>query len=211
MNEVFRQILAGLIAAISLAVMAVWLNYEFWFNLIISGAIGLGAYFTIPGRKDPHEIEVAPGVTQAQLDAAAALTDDYAAKFSRLAAQGLDPELRSMVQNISETLKRISINFAEDPRDLKNAAFFLENYMVRSYKVISRYVRLAGVASRDGAAPALSEVKETIRNIDAGVTEFYDKCLENDFIDLEVEAETLQTLIDFEMPGATINDERSSP
>lgn len=201
MNEINRQIISGMIGAIALAVLAMSTDYVFWFSLSISAAIGLGTYFTIPAKKDPDEVDLAPGVTQADLNAATALMGDYIRKFEDINARAADPDLRRSIGEMIEMLKKIRKNFQDDPRDLaiSSAPQFLDQYLVRSYDIVAQYVRLSSMALDDRRKERLSDAEDTIRRIQAGFEDFYHECLKNDFMDLEVDSETLKAIIDMDM------------
>lgn len=202
MTEISRQLIAGSAAAVCLAVLATRSDFVFWFNLIISAAIGLGTYFTIPKKRSPREIEVAPGITQDRLDAALETVADYQDRFRVLISRTADPGAKGMIRDLRNMLKKIGGHFREDPRDLTNSSthMFLDQYLPRSFDLLSKYVRLSH-ATRDAAGrEQLANAETAIRRIQAGFQEFYRKCLQNDLIDLEVESETLNAIMDMDFP-----------
>ncbi len=209
MKEHLRQIFAGLTAAIVLVVLVLAANFVFWFDLLIAGLTGLGTYFTIPRKKSDEEIEVAPGVTRAQLDRAAEQVDAYVRRFSREEQKCASPETRRMIAGIRNALEKIGENFRLDPGDLNLAHQFLNQYLEKSFAVVSQYNRLAVMARDDRLAEQLGNVEKSIERIKLGFDGFYRKCLENDLYNLEVESETLNAILEMDQPFLD-TEERSS-
>ena len=216
MTEILRQILSGLAAAAALALLFLFTDFVFLFSLVVSAAIGAGVYFSIPRKRSPEEIEAAPGVTQAQLDAAVAKIDLYIGKFKAEAGQARDLEIRTSVEEIVRVLKRIGRNFREDPRDLTLDAtpMFLEEVLERSRDLVSRYVGLSLIA-RDSAAEdygreALETAERSIRQVREGFEAFFQQCLKDDLRELEVGGETLKAIMEMNSPNLDLDDlERS--
>ncbi len=199
MNEIFRQILAALAGAIFLAVFSMFTDFVFWFNVCVSAGIGLGTYFTIPRQKEPHEIEIAPGVYQVDLDKAVAQLDEFQKKFESLAAKCRQPKLVAMLGAITATLNKISVNFQEDPRDLKNADLFLSQYLPNAFDLAAKSVRLADVYAGGDERGNPDSAQETLQQIHNGLKDFYQQCLQNDLIDMEVNAEMLKSITDMDL------------
>lgn len=200
MNEVNRQILSGLTAAITLAGLAMTTQYVFWFIVCISAGIGLGTYFSIPAAKAPEEIDWAPGVTQADLVAATQVMDTYIQQFGILRKKATDPGLKQSIREMEKLLARIRQNFLDDPRDLalSGAANFLKLYLVRSHDIVTQYVRLSSKSLEGRASDRLADSGEIIGRIQTGFEKFYQECLQNDFLDLEVDGETLKAIVEME-------------
>ncbi len=216
MTEIFRQIFSGVAAAAALALLFLFTDFVFLFSLAVSAAIGAGVYFTIPRKRSPHEIEAAPGVTKAQLDAALAKIDLYIGKFKAEAGQARDLEIRTTVGEIVQVLKRIGRNFREDPRDLTLDAtpMFLEEVLERSHDLVSRYVSLSRIAHDSGAddrgREALDAAERSIRQVKEGFDAFFQQCLREDLRELEVGGETLKAIMEMNSPDLDLDDfERS--
>lgn len=216
MTETHRQIASGLTAAAVLALLFLFTDFVFFFNLAISAAIGAGVYFSIPRKRSPDEIEVAPGVTKAQLDAALAKIDRYVGKFKAEAAEARDLEIRTSVGEIVQVLKRIGRNFREDPRDLTLDAtpMFLEEVLERSLDLVSRYVGLSRIAhdspTEGYGREALETAERSIRQVREGFEAFFQQCLKDDLRELEVGGETLKAIMEMNSPNLDLDDfERS--
>ncbi len=216
MTEIPRQILSGLAAAAALTLLFLLTDFVFLFSVAVSAAIGTGLYFTIPRKRSPHEIEVAPGVTKAELEAAVAKIDRFIDKFKAEAAQARDAEIRRSVGEIVQVLKRIGRNFREDPKDLTLDAtpMFLEEVLERSHDLVSRYVSLSRIAHEGGAAGYGREAFETaegaIRQVKEGFDAFFQQCLRDDLRELEVGGETLKAIMEMNSPNLDLDElERS--
>ena len=198
MKETYRQIISGLAASMTL--MGFWVGTDFviWFNLIIAAAIGLGVYFSIPKKKEPHEIEVAPGVTQAQLDNVLHVIDTYTDKFSEFAKASPKKDIADAIGEIVTNLQAISNRFNEEPQDLRNASVFFDQYLVRSYDIISNYVRLTQKSLQEHEMEKLKPVENTIKRITTGFQDLYRQCLCHDLTELEVKSEAFKAILEVE-------------
>ncbi len=208
MKEHLRQIFAGLAGAVVLVVLVLATNFAFWFDLLIAGLTGLGTYFTIPRKKSDEEIEVAPGVSRAQLDRAAEQVENYIRKFAREEQKCPGIETRRTIAGIRTALEKIGENFRQDPGDLNLAHQFLNQYLEKSFAVVSQYNRLASMARDDRLSEQLGNVEKSIDRIKLGFDGFYRKCLENDLYNLEVESETLNAILEMDQPFLDV-EERS--
>lgn len=201
MNELGRQILSALAAAILLAVFSMTTDYRFGFVVIMAAGVGLGTYFTIPRRKSPEEIELAPGITQADLDHAVSVMDDSIARFEQLKRACRGEDVGRSLEDILDTLKIIRENFKQDPRDLSNAGQFLNEYLGRAHDIVEQYNRLSRHPGSGVIGERLRDFEQTIERIRIGFRDFYNQCLQNDVVDLEVNSETLKSLMDMELPS----------
>ncbi len=210
MTETYRQIVAGLIGAGVLAGLTFWGGLVLWFNLAIGAAVGLGTYFTIPRKRRPEEIEVAPGVTLAQQRAAMAKVDNYIKRFRSLAGKSRQPRIDKLLRELVDRLQKIGRNFEEDPRALMidSAVLFLDHYLERAGDLVEQYVRVAGLAREADSEDELAAAESAIGKVLAGVDAFYQQCIQNDLMDLEVNSETLLSILDADLPPI-IDNERS--
>ncbi len=208
MTETYRQIVAGLIGAGVLAGLTFWGGLVLWFNLAIGAAVGLGTYFTIPRKRRPEEIEVAPGVTLAQQQAALTKVDNYVKRFRSLAGKSRQPRIDKLLRELVDILQKIGRNFEEDPRDLMidSAGMFLDHYLERAGDLVEQYVRVAGLAREADGEDELAAAESAIGKVLAGVDAFYQQCIQNDLMDLEVNSETLLSILDADLPPLLENE-----
>jgi len=201
MNEPGRQILSALAGAILLAVLSMTTDYRFGFVVMMAAGVGLGTYFSIPRRTTPDEIELAPGVTQADLDHALSVMDDYINRFRKL-KQGCGVDrVGRILGDILDTMQIIRENFTQDPRDLSNADPFLNEYLGRAHDIVEQYNRLSRHKGEEILTEQLRGSEETIARIRTGFRDFYNQCLQNDVVDLEVNSETLKSLMEMDLPS----------
>ncbi len=208
MTETYRQIVAGLVGAGVLAGLTFWGGLVLWFNLAIGAAVGLGTYFTIPRKRRPEEIEVAPGVTLAQQQAALAKIDGYVKRFRLLTGKSRQPRIDKLLRELVDRLRKIGRNFEEDPRDLMidSAGMFLDHYLERAVDLVEQYVRIAGLAREADGEDELAAAESAIGKVLAGVDAFYQQCIQNDLMDLEVNSETLLSILDADLPPLFDNE-----
>lgn len=200
MSEVYKQILAAAIGGLFLGGLVLWTDFVFWFNILISGGIALGAYFTIPSKKNPAQIEIAPGVTQADFDAAASILSECRGKLINLSHQCANREVAGLVREMGETLENLSLFFRKSPENLRNADMFLNNFVEKSCDLVAQYVRMEGLYPDGSGKKELAPVEDTIRKTHAGFRDFHTRCLRNELTDLEVSAETLKAMAEMEFP-----------
>lgn len=209
MNELYRQILSGVTASVFLVGLTVLTSNVLWFNVLISAGIGIGMYLTIPRKKDPDEIEIAPGITKAQLDFATKILVEYSEKFSNLKRQYFRASSSQTIDDIIKTLNEISVHMEQDPRDLKNADFFLNHYLEKSYEIVSQYLRLKQLYQKEKDNRQIASMEKAVKNIHNGFKDFYQQCLQNDLIDFEVNVETLKSIASFDMTDLEHEERRT--
>jgi len=205
MKETLRQITAGLFAAGSLIILFIWFDYAFWFKLGISAAIGLGVYFSIPQKKEAHEIEIASGVSQADLDSAIAKIGGYREKFNNAAKICNRPKTAQAVRTMASILGKIAGKFRDEPENLKNASPFLNQYMEMSYNIVDQYTRLAAITLEGEQEKQLAATEKTIGRIHKGFKEFYNQCIANDLADLEVSSATFSAIFETDLANLDID------
>lgn len=200
MKETLRQITAGLLAGAAFALFFGWLGYIFWFSLLVSAGIGVGVYLTIPRKKESHEIEVAPGISQAQLDQTVGRLREDIRRFKDIAGKIPDRETADTVQNLANTLSLLADHFRRDPEDLGKASFFLDQYLTRAHDLAVQYLRLVRMPLAGAEKDYSENVRKTLQRVEAAFDDLYRQCLEDDLTDLHVSSETLQSLMDMDLP-----------
>lgn len=200
MGEVYRQILSATVGAAFLAGLSLWSDFVFWFNILVSAGMGLGAYFTIPGKKDPAKIELAPGITQADLNLAVSRLSEYERELEALSNKCGKRKISLLVREMGATLGNLSEFFQKNPDNLSNADMFVNHFAKKSADLVSQYVRLSDMYTGDGETDELGPVEETIRKSHASFKDFHRRCLRNELADLEVSAETLTAIAEMEFP-----------
>ena len=98
----------------------------------------------MPRRRDAAEIEVAAGVTLAQLNDAVARTRGAGLKLIEIAGRIPDPKLAPSIAAIGRTLMAIAECFEQEPADIRRAYDFLDYHLRRGYETVAVYARLAG-------------------------------------------------------------------
>lgn len=207
MKETYRQITAGALAGLALAGFAAALDFVFWADLLLAAGVGVGVYFTIPGTKPPEKVELAPGVTQKDLDDAIKAIRRHRERFTRVARSPVRPEVAEALRDIVKHLNLISQNFREDPGDLALAGPFLKEYLTRADRVADQYARLVRITG-GGRPETFAAVEQGIFQMRHACRLLYQRCLENDLENLETESETLKALIEIADPRAAV-DQRS--
>ncbi len=100
------------------------------------------------------------------------------------------PELRQRLVRISALARDILTQIARDPRDLRRARKFLNTYLDGAQRVVSGFAE----AHANGRAQLLEEnFRRVLVTIEEVFEQQYQRLLENDLRDLDVQMEVLET------------------
>ena len=100
------------------------------------------------------------------------------------------PELRQRLTRISALAREVLAEIARDPGDLRRARKFLNTYLDGAQRVVSGYAE----AHANGRAPLLEEnFRRVLVTIEEVFAQQYQRLLENDLRDLDVQMEVLET------------------
>ncbi len=100
------------------------------------------------------------------------------------------PELRQRLTRISALAHNILAEIARDPRDLRRARKFLNTYLDGAQRVVSGYAE----AHANGRAQLLEEnFRRVLVTIEEVFEQQYQRLLENDLRELDVQMEVLET------------------
>lgn len=198
MGGTTRQIIAGIAASACLGGLVLGTNYLFWFNLIISAAVGLGTYFSLPGRRLDGRLSAEDMETRDRL---LELLEKTMRRFSGMAAQCGNSEMSATIRDMADTTKKIAGGIREDPEMLFHGSQMLDQYLIRSEELVSGYVRLSSDKSLGtGTNDTLADIENTIRKIRDGLKEIYRKMREKDLMELEASSAGIQAILEIEMP-----------
>jgi|GEM_PF-6186810 hypothetical protein len=121
-------------------------DYVWWLDAGIGAAATTLVFILVPRRKEDAEIEVAAGVTLAQLKDAVARTRGSGLKLIELAPRIPDAELGSAIAAIGRTLVAIAQCFEQEPGDVRRAYDLLDYHLRRGWETVATYAKLACAA-----------------------------------------------------------------
>jgi 5-bromo-4-chloroindolyl phosphate hydrolysis protein len=172
-------------------------------ELVVGGAavaVFAVALFMIPRRREPHEIELAPGVTLADR---LAVEREGAEKIARV-TQALgeiparDPA-HETVQNILGAVTSIYRHFVEDPADIARAAPFREAHVRKAVDLIETYTRLVTDRLLDERGRQyVDRCRERFAGIEAAFVAQYNAMLSHDVTALETAGRNLEASLRLE-------------
>lgn len=137
-----------------------------WVALVPAVAATLATFVLVPRRREAAEVEVAAGVTLAELNRVVAHTQDTAQRFRVLAKRIRDRQVARAVDEIAGITQDIARNFQADPKDIRSAYDFLDYHLGKAFEVIDAYATLSTAARLSEAETAkLAEVGKTILEI----------------------------------------------
>lgn len=180
----------------SLMVFAFLFNWIFIFSVLVSAAVGLGVYFSIPRIKDDDEIFIAAGITQKQLNEQLARIQTDMETFSDYLALAQNERIKPAITAIIDSLGLISDNFGKNPKDMQDAGMTLNMYLDRTRDILARYMHLNEL-NVDPAYPA--SIEQTILRIPELFQDYYQKCIQDDLIEMEVSHELFKDILDMEI------------
>lgn len=161
-----QAVLAGLAGLAAFAATYVLGGVLWWVALVPALAVMAAVFVLIPRQREAAEVEVALGVTLAELNRVVARTQDTATRFQALAKRIPDRSVARAVAEIAGITQDIARNFQADPKDIRSATDFLDYHLGKAFEVIDSYAALATAARLSDAERAkLAEVGGTILEI----------------------------------------------
>lgn len=201
MKEIYRQIISGLAASICLAVFSYGTEESFGVNLLMAAFVGFATYILLPQEADPREIKLDFGVSQAQLNEALATIEAFIDAFNTLSQRSRDEWLREVINQVIIFLRNIRARFEKNPQDLYMpcTTLFMDQYLPRSHKLFTDYVRLWNHATERALRANLKHTETTAERVISGYAAFYRQCLLDGLVDLRAGNETMKTILDTDL------------
>jgi hypothetical protein len=119
-------------------------SYVWWLDAAMGAAATLLVFILVPRRKEDAEIEVAAGISLAQLKDAVARTRGSGQELLNLAPRIPDAKLGMAVAGIGRTLIAIAQNFEQQPEVIRRAYDLLDYHLRRGCEIVKDYAKLAG-------------------------------------------------------------------
>lgn len=184
-----RQI-AAVISALSLfAIGFIGLGFAWWAALIAAALVYAAMLRIVSSQSSPDRRMTADGADDIALLEARGALQQAAARFRRIAISGPGPD-RPKFQRIAELLDVIDGHHKTDPKDLRHTTRFIRHDLGRMIESAEQYSDLAARTGSDQ-----EQRLEPLRDMIAGFIPALEKidraCLENDFMELEVQLEVL--------------------
>lgn len=202
-KELWRQVIAGVVAAGVFSAVYLGLNLVWWLALLVGVAVYVASLLLIERAPEDHEVYVYANLTQEDVNAAVARCM-RAAKELRAASQvqRLDANTAVALERIAQLVEEIGKNYQQDPRDLKHSRSFIKHYLPKIEELVKGYVDLSARAITEESRARLTQVGSTIRGYLPHIQTIHNACLENDFEKLELETAVLGDVMKLANPVA---------
>lgn len=192
-----RDILSGLTAGILFVLFYLLITK----NIIICTLIGLlsfvGLQLIIGNKKE--FVFVADGVTKEEVDRIILGGQDKVNSIRAELNYIKDNKVHKIVESICNTADKIFLNFRDDPKDIKASRKFLSYYLDTTALIISKYSYLLQKdISSDKIDTTIKKSEDILVVIDNTFKKQFQKLLEDDLMDLDVEIELLEKTIKME-------------
>lgn len=183
--------LGGLTVALATALTA-WAGAGH--NLPISLAFGAGAFtaFVLLYGLDPHRQPVvaeSQGVNSQRVSAALQQAEQKILAIEQAGKRISQPELNQRLTRIISLARQILTEIARDPRDLRRARKFLNTYLDGAQRVVTGYAESHTQGQTHVLEANFHHILVTIEEV---FGQQYQRLLENDLLDLDVQMEVLE-------------------
>ncbi|MDH3280331.1 MAG: 5-bromo-4-chloroindolyl phosphate hydrolysis family protein, partial [Gammaproteobacteria bacterium] len=183
------------LAVFFIALMAA--NHSFPIAVCFSIGAFVGCYFAY--GLDPRTEKVVAagshGYTTAEVVEALEEAHERVTGIEQANDRIKNPELNERLRRITDSARKILEVIEEDPRDLRRARKFLNTYLEGTQKVTQGYARSVELAESTILKENFRKVLATVEDVFA---EQYEKLLENDVLDLDVQIEVLRLQLERE-------------
>lgn len=201
LKELWRQILAGLLAASAFSLSYLGLSLVWWVALLIGLAVYAAALLLIERAPEANEVYVHANLTQADLNNAVQQCQQAATELQQASQTAhIDSETAHALTEMAQIISEIGRNYAEDPLDLKHSRSFISHYLPKILTVVRDYVSLSERSVTATSQQRLKEVGKAIQAYLPHVQTIHNACLANDFERLELETAVLGDILRLDNP-----------
>lgn len=203
LKELWRQIVAGMLAALGFSVVYLGFSLVWWVALLAGMAVHVASLLLIERAPEDSEVYVYANLTQEDINAAVRQCT-LAAKELRSASKAnrIDANTAVALERMAQLVEEIGRNYQQDARDLKHSRNFTNHYLPKILELVKDYVALSDRTVTDSAQQRLQQVGSVIRGYLPNVQTIHDACLENDFEKLELETSVLGDVMKLAIPAA---------
>lgn len=188
----FRQVLAGLLAALVFLGLYFGLALIWWVALPLAAVAYFALLLVIPRRKPLDEVMLSTSVSAADLRAATQALHSSAGRIEAVVEDVPEREAEALVAMAAD-LRSIRTHMLADPQDYRAARRFVVNYLPVVVSTVEGYANLSGKANKPEFRERLDELGASIRGFAPAIEKIDAACLSNDFDALEAEVSALAT------------------
>ncbi len=203
LKELWRQMVAGIFAALAFTAVYLSLNLVWWAALLAGFAVYIASLLLIERKPEDSEVYVYDNLTQADINAAAQQCLQAAKELrSASKANRIDANTAIALERMAQLVDEIGANYQQDPRDLKHSRNFTNHYLPKILELVKDYVALSERTISEPSQERLKHVGGVIRGYLPNLQTIHDACLENDFEKLELETSVLGDVMKLAIPAA---------
>ena len=196
MSPAKREILAGGASSLAFVGLFMGVGLGLWPAVGLAAVVYTAVRLLIPKPVDPGTVEVAAGITRAQLDAARTKIIGYAERFEALAPTIAKPSIAQDVADIGRIVRELMIHFDRDPVNLDRAQDFLGLQLPKALRIVERYAWLASQRYLDDPMrQELEESEKTIELIEKAFEVQHGRLLERDVREFTVDRRVFEELL----------------
>lgn len=203
LKELWRQMLAGVLAALVFSAVYLGFSLVWWAALLAGFAVYVATLLLIDRAPEDNEVYVYANLTQEDINAAVRQCV-LAAKELRAASKAnrIDANTAVSLERMAQLVEDIGRNYQQDARDLKHSRNFTNHYLPKILELVKDYVALSDRTITEPSQERLKHVGSVIRGYLPNVQTIHDACLENDFEKLELETSVLGDVMKLAIPAA---------
>ena len=202
MTATIRDLIAGSVAALGLLVgMFIW-TMPWWLAIGLAMGLYIGLRLGLPATPSDHEVIHAGGVTEAERQTVLTDGNRQLTALRKLAdrLQRVRPGFTPTVQELCRVVQAILHHIERKPDGVRFATM-VPWYLDQINTNLDRYLNLAQRHGSDATAQTrLAATEDMVRSATQTFTALQDRLSKEDWMALEVEAESLKTLFDTELP-----------
>lgn len=203
LKELWRQVVAGVFAALVFSVVYLGLGLVWWAALLAGFAVYAASLLLIERAPEDSEVYVFANITQSDINTAARQCQDAAEQLRKASkAKRLDADTATALGRMAQLVDDIGANYRVDARDLKYSRNFTNHYLPKILELVTDYVALSERATSGPSQERLHQVGGAIRGYLPNLQTIHDACLENDFEKLELETAVLGDVMKLAVPAA---------
>lgn len=195
MNANAKAALCTALAIAAFALAYVPLHLTATISGVAALAVLVATWIALPRKREAAEIELAPGITQATLEAALAPIRAAAASFGTTAATIQDPPVSQSVHSLARTCRAIADELAGDPKDLRRAWDFVDYHLQQATRIVDSYAKLDHAPDKsEDERQRLTAVGQAILEIETLFTNQLRALRAEDFAKLSEDVTAMKTI-----------------
>ncbi|MBP7584754.1 MAG: 5-bromo-4-chloroindolyl phosphate hydrolysis family protein [Spirochaetes bacterium] len=177
-------------------------------GLLVSTIFGIatllgGALLFSPKKLDPEfkRLTEVYGITPETVEKVVKKGMKKVRVMRKYAAEIEKEPVRACVERIATHTESIFLDFKTDPKDLKAARLFLNNYLDSTTNIIGQYIELSHQGKGTANEETIRKAEEVLTTIEKAFEKQLAKLYDDDFLDLDAEISVIKKSMKMEGVG----------